>query len=293
MPRTPLTFVLCSALALLPQSPLAAYWNLMSCDPAGEHRWRQFEQEVRASKPGSTLYAPKPYPTNEAEVIADFLYRFKEMHQDKPGHFGSTTLPNDEKVTPAILGGRASYHVTRVENWTQLRCGWQHKQDFYFLVQVVEIASGKELTRAVIDYSGLFIGMMNLTVVGNVEPSAKRLLPIPAAAMDEVNREFGIQGTDPEYVTTWGTINCDMMFPCLAFHQNGLSYVLYHHGPFEVSPKGPKLRQGVEVGTAEKAHATLATLAADERLISLGGPLWTVARKASTTQIRHGLSNFH
>jgi hypothetical protein len=111
--------------------------------------------------------------------------------------------------------------------------------------------------------------------------------------VEEANKDFGIQGVDPEYVATFGSIDCDMAFPCLAFHEHGLSYVLYHRELFEVSARGPRLMRGKEVGTLQKNQETLATLTADERLVSLGGPIWTVARKASAVQVRHGLSNFH
>jgi hypothetical protein len=50
--------------------------------------------------------------------------------------------------------------------------------------------------------------------------------------------------------------------------------------------------QGKDIGTLATNARLLPTLTPDERLISLGGPVWTVARKASATQIRHGLSNF-
>jgi hypothetical protein len=134
---------------------------------------------------------------------------------------------------------------------------------------------------------------MNLpaSVPGPVEPSARRLT-VAATAIDRINQEFGIEGEDPEYVTTYGTIDCDFVFPCLAFHEHGLSYVVYRHEIFEVSVKGPKLLQGKDVGTLATNEKLLPTLAQDERLISLGGRIWTVARKISAAQVRHGWSSF-
>ena len=83
------------------------------------------------------------------------------------------------------------------------------------------------------------VTMMNMpaTVPGPVDPLS-RTLPPPATAMAQVDAELGLQGTDPEYVATFGTIYCNLAFPCLAFHQNGLSYVTYHHELFEVSAQG-------------------------------------------------------
>lgn len=279
---------------VLPGRLEARSWSLVSCDPSGEPRWHEFEQSVRAAKPGAPLYVPKPYPTNDSEVVADFLYRFRALHRSS-GQSGlrPMSIPNDDRVVDGISNGRVSYRVTRIENWTQMRCGWQHRADFYYLVQVFETAGGAEITRADLDNSGEFVGLINMPVSGPVEPSARRLLPPPAVAMDELNHALGIEGTDAEYVTTFGTIDCDMAFPCLAFHQAGLSFVAYHNEVFEVSPTGPNLVQGKDVGTLEKNQQVIGGLATEERLISLGGPTWTIARKASVIQVRRGVSNFH
>lgn len=284
-----------ACLALSGSRAGAAPWNVVSCDPSGEPRWQAFAQAVRTARPDSSLYTPRPFPATDPQVIADFLYHFRHLHKAKNSRgFAPLPMPKDERVVESIVNERVSYNVVRVENWTQMRCGWQHKQDFYYLVQVFEVASGVELTRATLDYTGLFVSAINMpaSVPGPVEALARRLLPSAATAMDEVNRDFGVQGVDPEYVATFGTIDCDMAFPCLAFHESGLSYVVYRHELFEVSASGPRLVRGKDVGTLATNEKLLPTLAPDERLISLGGPVWTVARKATAAQIRHGLSNF-
>jgi hypothetical protein len=270
--------------------PLAASsWDLVSCDPSGEPRWRDFENAVRMAKPGSTLYVPKPYPTTDQDVVADYLFQFTALHQKAQDP--KNLPPHEDQTLRAIRSGKVSYQVMRVENWTGMRCGWQHKRDFYHLVRA--FGSGIEITRALIADSGHLVTWMNLpaSVPGPVEPSA-RVLTAATAAAEQINREFGIEGVDPEYVTTYGTIDCDFVFPCLAFHEHGLSYVVYRHEIFEVSPKGPKLMGGKDVGTLAANEKLLPTLNADERLISLGGRAWSVARKASAAQIRHGLSSF-
>jgi hypothetical protein len=277
---------------LLSQGKLAASpWSLMSCDPSGAPQWRAFEQEVRAAKPGSPLYVPNPYPANDQQVIADFLAEYRSLHRETKD---LKYLPaHEDRVLAGVKTDRTSYKVMRIENWTQLRCGKRHKQDYYYLVQVFEGASNVEITRAVLDFSGLMVTMMNMpaSVPGPVDPLS-RILPPPAKAMAQVDAELGIQGTDPEYVATFGTIYCNFAFPCLAFHENGLSYVTYHHELFEVSAQGTKLLRGKDVATPEANQRALSNLTADERLISLGGDVWTVARKASPAQIRHGVSGF-
>jgi len=273
--------------------PLAASsWSLASCDPSGEPRWRDFENAVRMAKPGSTLYVPKSYPTTDQDVVADYLFQFTALHQKAQNP--KNLPPHEDQALSAIRGGKISYHVMRVENWTSMRCGRQHKRDFYHLVRVFEIGGGIEVTRALIADSGHLVTWMNLpaSAAGPVAPSA-RVLTDATVALEKINREFSIEGVDPEYVTTYGTIDCYFVFPCLAFHEHGLSYVVYRHELFEVSPRGPKLTGGKDVGTMAANEKMLPTLGADERLISLGGRAWTVARKVSAAQIRHGISNFH
>jgi hypothetical protein len=244
------------------------------------------------AKPGSTLYVPKPYPTTDQEVVADYRFQFIALHQKAQDP--KNLPPHEDQALRAIRSGKVSYQVMRVENWTGMRCGWNHKRDFYHLVRAFETGGGIEITRALIADSGHLVTWMNLpaSVPGPVEPSARALTAATAAA-ERINREFGIEGVDPEYVTTYGTIDCDFVFPCLAFHEHGLSYVVYRHEIFEVSQRGPKLMGGKDVGTLAANEKLLPTLNADERLISLGGRTWSVARKASAAQIRHGLSNFH
>ena len=65
-----------------------------------------------------------------------------------------------------------------------------------------------------------------------------------------------------------------------------------HHELFEVSAKGPRYQAGRDYGTWDKSHQLIATLRADERLLSLGGTISTVARKVSPAQVRRGLSAF-
>jgi hypothetical protein len=140
--------------------------------------------------------------------------------------------------------------------------------------------------------SGLFVSSINLPVSDAVEPSANRILPTPPIAMKELNQALGLDGIDPQYIATFGTISCDMAFPCLAFHQGSSSYILYHRELWEVSPRGPHLTRGKEVGTLDKNREELDKLTSDEPLVSLGGVHWTVARKVSAARVRHGLSAF-
>jgi hypothetical protein len=133
---------------LLCQGKLTASpWSLMTCNPSGAPQWQAFEQEVRAA-----LYVPNPYPATDQQVIADFLAEYRSLHRETKD---LKSLPtHEDRVLAGVKTDRTSYKVMRIENWTQLRCGKRHKQDFYYLIQIFEGASGVEITRAVLDFSG-------------------------------------------------------------------------------------------------------------------------------------------
>jgi hypothetical protein len=274
--------LLASSSALVSASALAAEpWSLVNCPPEGEARWRAFEQQVRTATPGSRVYVPKPYPATPRQVIADYLYFYRGRHLELRD---PRSLPaNETLVLEGILNSTLTYEVLRVENWTSMRCGRDGKRrDFYHLVRVFDAASGVELARVMMDASGLFFTSVNMQEDERSEPPAlqRRRLPDPPDAMARVNARFKIHGELPQYVTTFGTIDCYFERPCLAFRQAGKSYVLYQDEIFEIPANGPKLLNGKDVGTPETNPPLLRSLAPDERLISLGGPVWTIAHKA-------------
>src|ERR1700730_11599429 len=272
--------LLVAAIALCSAAALAAEpWSLVGCPSQGEARWQAFEHAVRTATPGSRVYVPKPYPVTPRQVIADYLYQYKSLQRDRRD---PRTLPaNEAPVVAGIMNSTVSYEVLRVENWTTMRCGTEKRRDFYYLVRVLDVASGVELTRAVIDHSGLFFMLSNMREDQRAEPPDQQRgrLPTPAEAVSRINARVNIRGESPQYVPTYGSIDCDFAFPCLAFRQAGRSYVVHKDEIFEVPINGKRLTNGKDVGTPETNSAVLARLSPEERLISLGGAVWTIARK--------------
>ncbi|HEY6321513.1 MAG TPA: hypothetical protein VJA16_08150 [Thermoanaerobaculia bacterium] len=190
-----------------------------------------------------------------------------------------------------LSSGRVTYQVVRIENWTITRCRKEQKRDFYNLVRVFE-PDGIEVTRAVVNDSGLMTTWNNMPAdVPGPVASQSRALPPATAAMAQLNSEFGLNGVEPEYVATGGTIDCLPTHPCLAFHQAGLSYVAFGDEIFEVSAGGARLTLGKEVGSPAE-EATLRLLTPDERLMSLGGKRFTVGRRVDAALIRSKKSAF-
>ena len=198
-------------------------------------------------------------------------------------------MPNEGPVLDGIMNSTVTYEVLRVENWTTMRCGSEKRRDFYYLVRVFDAASGVELTRAVIDHSGLFFMLSNLRADQRAEPAAQQRgrLPKPEEAIAALNARLDIHGESPQYVATFGSIDCDFASPCLAFRQAGRSFVLHQDEIFEIPANGKRLTNARDVGTPETNASVLAALAPDERLVSLGGPAWTIARKVDPATLAH------
>jgi hypothetical protein len=266
----------------------AAPWSLVSCDPAGAAAWQGFEGKMRAAKVGAPLYVPVPFPSTTYQVVEDYLYQYRSVIK---GMNPNTWQPNEARVQADLAGGKVTYQVLRIENWSVTRCRKEQKRDFYQLVRVYE-PGVVEVTRAVINDSGLMTTWINMpAAVPGAVASQSRTLPPAAVAMTQLNLQLGIDGVDPEYVTTGGTIDCLLTHPCLAFHQAGLSYIAFGDQLYEVSANGPSHELGKDVAVPGERDV-LRSLATGERLISLGGKRFTVGRRVEPATVRKGQSAF-
>jgi hypothetical protein len=79
--------------------------------------------------------------------------------------------------------------------------------------------------------------------------------------------------------------------PCLAFRQSGITYLAFGNELFEISANGKRLKRGKEVGSPAESEL-LQRLTADERLVSLGGDNFTIARRVEPAMVRRKQSAF-
>lgn len=260
-------------LIVAPSVTLAQPWSLGGgCGPVNRESQELFVRTVKAAKPGSTVYVPKPYPTTDRQVILDFLYQFKQLHLERTD---PKKLPDNElPVLNAVLNSRARYAVQRVENWTPMQCSKEQRRDFYFLLRIFDAAGGAELARIALNATGLLSMMDNY------------YKPIPFTALQEVTASmtataavYNLHGEDPEYVATFGSISCLPTRPCLAFRQGDDGYILFKGALYQVPGSAPRLVQGRDVGTLATSGKVMASLMDGERLVSLGGSAWAVARR--------------
>jgi hypothetical protein len=286
----PSALVFLSLASLFPFAALAAEtsWSLGDCNASEKNqaRWQAFEAQVRSAKPGSLSYVPKPYPRTDLEVIADYLYQYKSLHREA---LVRADLPaNELPVLDGILGQTVKFRVTRVENWTPLRCAADKPRQYYHLIQVTSAADGRELTRVVLDPSGLLFLISNASPETAGPPAAARRQPwqdLPEA-MAAAQSRFGLAGSAPQYVATFGSLDCNFADPCLAFRHGAGAYLLYRKELFELPVTGKRLIQGRDVGIPQKNVELQESLRPDEGFLSLGGSAWTVARKVDAARLR-------
>jgi hypothetical protein len=260
------------ALVFLAPVPGSA-WNLVECSPEVAQTWNLPDQALRAATPGSPLYLPKPFPKSKDEALADYVYEFQRLLKD----MRAESLPKGAAaVLEGLRQGRLRYDVLRIVNWSPTRCVKARRLDAYHLIRVIDGRSGLEITRSVLDESG-HLGVISSTVED--ERQAARLRP-PDEEMRSAASRFKIRGDSPQYVTTFGSLRCPNVTPCLAFRSAGHVYLVSYGGElFEVDPQGRRFEMGKDVGTPEMNEPLLKSLGSDGRLVSLGGKVFTTARK--------------
>ncbi len=146
--------------------------------------------------------------------------------------------------------------------------------------------------RAVLDESGRLTTWTGLpTSVPGHGFSLFHSLPSASEALAQLNLQLGIQGEDPQYIAAGGTLGCRETVLCLAFRKAELAYLSTGGRLFEVSANGPRLTVGAEAAPAP-ARALLRSLRPTERLVSLSGKRFTIARQVDPSMVRQGISAF-
>jgi hypothetical protein len=254
-------------------------WNLVECPPEVVATWALPDQFLRDAKPGSPLYLPKPFPKSREEVLADYVYELQRLLKDTPAE----SLPTGAaEVLEGLRRKTLRYDVLRIANWSPTRCGKERRLDAYHLVRVLDGRSGREITRSVLEENGR-LGVVSSTMDDergdSLQRQVTRLRP-PEEELRGIAARFKIRGEAPQYVTTFGTLRCANVTPCLAFRGGGHVYLASYGGElFEIEPNGRRLEMGKDVGSPEKNAPILQSIGPEGRLVSLGGKVFTTARK--------------
>jgi hypothetical protein len=252
-------------LLLLAAAAPSLAWNVVQCEASTQANRSAFAAKVRAAKPGDPLYVRIPFPKTDSEVVTDLVDQFVDVYAGKSsGRF--------TPIAQAMARGAYRYEVLRVEDWSPSRCaGAGNHGDFYYLVIIRDAATGADIAHASINEVGL-AGTLAL-------PSAPlhEITPLEAAAGKLA--AHGVNGRDAQYVTTWGSLECHPLRPCVASrNENGL--YLVHDDDVYLLPIGGRIVSfRNELLTEQHRAKFTATLGVDDRYTSLGGDSYVVAKK--------------
>lgn len=247
-------------------------WSLGNCDPGRAATWANFAAELRAAKPGSPIYVPHPFPEGEAQVVENFLYQQREVW----GDLREDKLPSEElRFAQLTRSGQARYEMLQVANWTPLACGPKRKREAYFLLRVFDRRTGIEVSRAAINDDGLLSSLMHLPV-GEVAATNPRRFSSLAEARGQAASVHGLKAEQAQYVTSFGTLKCPVLAPCVAFRSGPDAYVLETRasafGLYRLELDKPRFSFKSDLSRPERQAQVVQQLAGSGReLISLGG----------------------
>ncbi len=259
MKRSILTLLLLAAAA-----PLAA-WNVVQCDASTPAKRDEFAAKVRAAKPGDPLYVSIPFPKKDSDVVTDLVDQFVDVYAGKSnGRF--------TPIAEAMARGAYRYEVLRVEDWSPARCaGAGNHGDFYYLVIVRDAATGVDIAHASINEVGL-AGTLALPAAPD-----KEITTLDAAAGKFA--AHGVHGHDAQYVTTWGSLECHALRPCVASRNENGVYLAHDDDVFLLPISGRVVSFRNELLNEQQRGKFNATLGLDDRFTSLGGDSYVVAKK--------------
>jgi hypothetical protein len=268
------------ALAMLWSGVAAAQpWIPSECGTRHEKLRSDFARALREAKPGAALYVPKPFPKTGAEVIEDFKYGYRKM-------VGGWNVSKDQALLlRGIKKNAVSFRILRVENWTPNRCGPDQQMDFYYLLYITDTRTGREVGRGSLNQSGLIRGWgASPTSEQEDEPWGAlyraAVAPRLDSALAEVRVRYGISGTKPQYVATWGQPQCPVVAPCVAFQSKGRSYLFARGELVEISSSSRSYsRTEMEATRTRRFEITSSINPDKEWLVSIAADRWVLATR--------------
>jgi hypothetical protein len=267
-------------LTLWASAATAQPWIPFDCKTRYEESWNKFAQGMRKASPGSQIYAPKPFPQNEPDIIDDFKYSYRQMLKEmSPGEISQEEWP----LYSALEKNRLAFRIIRVENWAPDRCRPDQQRDFLYVLYITDRSSGNEVARAFINQNGLLSGW---TIAPEEEDANHVALYRASAAprledaLAQAYARFGIKGSRAQYVTTWGNPQCPLPSPCVSFQAAGRNY-LFRAGDLVVFSPGTRAYTGADLSATRSRMAEISSSVNPEKewLVSIADDHWVLAEK--------------
>jgi hypothetical protein len=256
----------------------ASAWNLSQCSATDLTKRSSYSSKLRHALPEDRAYVPKPFPENNAQVIEDFNYQFRFLRSVQTP---AQMRPQEKQLLSLLNSNHLTTDVIPVENWSGRRCLGPRDGDRMYLLRFYDARTHAEVARATLQDSGL----MDVTAYRepNVQP-AWWTIPIPAA--DDVAKTVGaLVGEhliNAQYVTTYGTFECDALLPCVAMRapSTNTTYIADQLGHVVTLPTNAKrFSRAHDLAQIEDMDRVKRTLAPGQKLLSLGGDAYAVVEK--------------
>lgn len=272
--RVASTLILLGAIAALPAH--SQPWRPGPCAAAQTKNWASFEKAVRSAVPGSTLYAPAPYPQTRADVLRDFQYAYSNMRQG----LAEADLPADERAFyQRFMAGKLTATIETVQNWTPTRCLPESRHNFYFLLLLSDADTGVEIGRFALRESGLFSQFSPEPTAGPAASQHRFARPLAtrSALINTIQARYGLAAQNAQYVDLYGSTHCRPLVPCLAFESGGSNFVLSVDDLFTVtgSSRRSLAMDRLTLGAMQRS------LSPDEAVISFGAEAWVVGHRVA------------
>ena len=256
----------------------AQAWNLSQCSETALSKRASYSSALRHALPKDRAYVPKPFPANNTQIVEDFSYQFRYLRSVQTAE---QMRPQEKQLLSLLNSNQLVINVVPIENWSGRRCLGPRDGDRMYLLRFYDVRTHAEVARATLQDSGL----MDVTAYRepNVDP-AWWTIPIPAA--DDVARNVGAlvgeRLLDAQYVTTYGTFQCDALLPCVAMRapSTNTTYIADQSGHVVALPTNAKrFSRAHDLAQIEDMDRVKRTLAPGQKLLSLGGDAYAVAEK--------------
>lgn len=266
MHRCLLAFV---SLVLLPPFASAQVWHLADCPPEQAESRNEYRQHLEELKPGDRGYRPHPFPTTTDEVVENFLTFHRRAYSDTAFE---DLRPGEQRLFALVDSGQAKYTLRRVANWTPTRCRERERQDYYYVVQVIDSKTGVEVTRFSVDEEGDVAVVAHRYVEPDSENDLEPISDLRVVETAELPHAISTSVKNPQYVNLWGSVRCTVLFPCVAFKASGQTFFMKDQALYRVETDRERMKVAEEMGSPTGQQAFYERLAArDEMFVSIGG----------------------
>lgn len=144
------------------------------------------------------------------------------------------------------------------------------------MLRIFEVDTGRELTRAALDDSGLLSNLLH-DPLGEGWSTRNQLPDLQESAV-AAEAVLARSVEDVQYVATWGTLRCDELVPCVAARSGEEVLILRGQALYRIDQESEPLSFREDLQGERKEAVMRAAEERGELLVSLGGDRFATAQ---------------